>query len=170
MIAKHISFGTGSFTESYRLNDFIPFSKHITTGILCCEPIKFASSSRVRNLVKLLVSLEKIRTYLSQDISLQGRNIRLEMAESSHTIKFCTFSRFGMAIKIHLLAKQFQAKIGERIFSFNGCEGCSFPTFPGFASTERFLRQTHQLITFVIFQHPFGFVSKSPMGYPPSSS
>lgn len=51
MIDKHISFGTGSFTKSYRLNVFIPFSKHAATKILCCEPIKLASSSRIGNLV-----------------------------------------------------------------------------------------------------------------------
>lgn len=34
MIAKHISFGTGAFTKSYCLNDFIPFSKHVATSNL----------------------------------------------------------------------------------------------------------------------------------------
>lgn len=63
MIAKHISFGTGAFTKSYRLNDFIPFSKPVATKSLYCgQPIKLASSSRIENLVQLLlVSLRRLR-------------------------------------------------------------------------------------------------------------
>lgn len=58
MITKHISFGTGSFTKSYRLNDFIPFFKHVFTQI-CWEPIGLASSSRIGTVVSVI---EKMKT------------------------------------------------------------------------------------------------------------